>query len=88
MRKILFLSAVAALAIAAPAVRLDEVSVSAQKIDENASEVAAAVNVLGEKELRLREAKDLNGLIVKFIVFARRRYFAFYHARRYERLRI
>ena len=62
MRKILLLSAVAALAIAAPAVRLDEVSVSAQKIDENASEVAAAVSVLDEKELRLREAKDLNGL--------------------------
>jgi len=62
VRKILLLSAVAALAIAAPAVRLDEVSVSAQKIDENASEVAAAVSVLDEKELRLREAKGLNGL--------------------------
>lgn len=62
MRKILLLSAVAALAIAAPDVRLDEVIVSAQKIDENASEVAATVSVLDEKELRLREVKDLNGL--------------------------
>ena len=62
MREILLLSAVAALAIATPAVRLDEVSVTAQKIDENASEVAAAVSMLNEKELQRREAKDLNGL--------------------------